>query len=85
MLAAGLVGVGAAGASTTEPTARVAAGGTWTGMITSAGTLPVPNNPCHDAFTTKIVLTVTPGAAGAARRSGSTTRRTASPLPGSRS
>lgn len=30
----------------------------------SAGTLSVPNNPCHDAFSTAITLTVTPGAGG---------------------
>jgi hypothetical protein len=38
--------------------ARTAGGVNWTGTMTSVGSLPVPNNPCHDAFNTKIALTV---------------------------
>ena len=35
-----------------------AAGTVWMGTVRSSGSLPVPGNPCHDAFLTTLTLTV---------------------------
>jgi hypothetical protein len=44
-----------------EATATIVAVELWHGTLQSTGNLPVPGNPCHDAFDTVLDLTVSPG------------------------
>lgn len=46
------------GAREATATTTPAAQETWKGLMQSTGELPVPNNPCHDAFNTLIELAV---------------------------
>ncbi len=48
------------GAVEATPTETPVGNETWKGLMQSTGELPVPNNPCHDAFNTLIELTVAP-------------------------